>query len=123
MVAGESLICPAGDLLDGGDGVRFRVLHHGRPKPAFAVRYGGQVYAYLNRCAHVPVELDWMPGKFFDLTRHQLICAVHGAHYDPRNGRCTMGPCRGASLISLAVIERDGLVFLEAGSVLAEQQE
>ena len=26
----------------------------------------GVVRAYLNRCAHVPVELDWVEGEFFD---------------------------------------------------------
>ena len=66
----------------------------------------------MNRCAHVPVELDSLPGKFFDLTRHLLICSVHGAHYDPRNGRCVMGPCKGAALRRLKVVEDDGCVYL-----------
>ena len=24
------------------------------------------VYGYLNRCAHMPMELDWREGMFFD---------------------------------------------------------
>lgn len=113
MVTQEHLICSADALVDGGDGVRFELPPgFAEEGAAFAVRYGGRVYAFLNRCAHVPVELDWMPGKFFDLTGHLLVCAVHGAHYDPRDGRCVMGPCKGARLRCLDVVERDGAVFL-----------
>lgn len=112
MAARQRLICASSALVDGGDGVRFEVSEGVRVSPAFAVRYGGQVYAYLNRCAHVPVELDWMEGKFFDLSATMLICAVHGAHYDPRTGRCLMGPCKGARLRALAIEEVDGQVYL-----------
>lgn len=112
MAAGQRLICASDALADGGDGVRFEVSDGRQASPAFVVRYGGRVYAYLNRCAHVPVQMDWMEGKFFDMSGHMLICAVHGAHYDPRNGRCLMGPCKGASLRALAVEERDGYVYL-----------
>lgn len=112
MAAGKRLICPSAALVERGDGVRFEVGEGATASPAFAVRYGGRVYAYLNRCAHVPVQMDWMEGKFFDMSRHLLICAVHGAHYDPRDGRCVMGPCRGARLSALAVEECDGMVYL-----------
>tara|TARA_R110001583_G_scaffold100844_1_gene247036 strand:+ start:57893 stop:58261 length:369 start_codon:yes stop_codon:yes gene_type:complete len=122
MVTEKHLICSADALVDGGDGVRFAVPGSGYlAGPAFVVRYGGKVYAYLNRCAHVPVQLDWMEGKFFDLTHHLLVCAVHGAHYDPRDGRCVMGPCKGASLHALRVVEEDGLIYFltDAGSAQA----
>ncbi|PKO56073.1 MAG: (2Fe-2S)-binding protein [Betaproteobacteria bacterium HGW-Betaproteobacteria-21] len=122
MVTEKHLICSADALVDGGDGVRFAVPGPGYlAGPAFVVRYGGNVYAYLNRCAHVPVQLDWMEGKFFDLTHHLLVCAVHGAHYDPRDGRCVMGPCKGASLHALRVVEEDGLIYFltDAGSAQA----
>jgi nitrite reductase/ring-hydroxylating ferredoxin subunit len=71
------------------------------------------VHAYINRCAHVPIELDWLPGRFFDSSRHFLICATHGAMYAPDSGYCVQGPCRGARLEPVAVIERDGGVFLK----------
>jgi phosphoglycolate phosphatase len=48
-------------------------------EPAFAVRFRGRVAAYLNRCGHVPVELDWQPNEFFDDSKLYLICATHGA--------------------------------------------
>ena len=55
-----------GTLIDSGDGVRFEVERGGETSPAFAIRYDGRVRACLNRCAHMPMELDWKPGKFFD---------------------------------------------------------
>lgn len=94
--------------------MRFTVEEHGRPAQAFVVRFRGRVYAYLNRCAHVPVELDWIEGAFFDLERRLIMCATHGAIYDPTTGRCLGGPCRGAGLIPVAVVEHDGCVWLKA---------
>lgn len=112
MADAQRLICPSSALVDGGDGVRFEVPGVDRPQPAFVVRHRGGVHAFLNRCAHVPVELDWRPDKFFDLTGFYLICAVHGAHYELDQGRCVMGPCKGRSLTKLIVTEHDGNVFL-----------
>jgi nitrite reductase/ring-hydroxylating ferredoxin subunit len=108
----ERLICESVALRDGEDGVRFTVTRPGGEAPAFAVRFGGRVYAFLNRCAHVPIELDWVPGRFFDDSRRYLICATHGAMYEPRSGHCVAGPCRGARLGVVPVVEHDGAVFL-----------
>lgn len=107
-----SVLCASAALVDGGAGVRFTVLHRGRVEPAFVIRHRQAVYAYLNRCAHKFVELDWEPGQFFDADRRTLICATHGARYDPASGACRDGPCRGAPLVSLAVEEADGVVRL-----------
>jgi nitrite reductase/ring-hydroxylating ferredoxin subunit len=112
MAGRERLICAGAALEEGGAGVRFEVERYGKPVPAFAVRYDGVVHGYLNQCAHVPVELDWSEGMFFDLSGLYLICATHGATYLPETGRCVRGPCTGGSLKKLAVFERDGSVFL-----------
>jgi nitrite reductase/ring-hydroxylating ferredoxin subunit len=113
VAAGERLICLATDLVDRGRGVRFEIERHGTRVPAFAVRYGGKVYGYLNRCAHVPVELDWQPGEFFDDTGMHLVCATHGALYSPASGACLGGRCNGSGLCPVSVLERDGQVFLQ----------
>lgn len=112
MAATERLICKGSELLEQSRGVRFDLPERGERVTGFVVRYNGQPCAYVNRCAHVPVELDWQEGDFFDLTRHYLICATHGAHYDPRSGYCVMGPCKGRSLQRLDVTERDGNIYL-----------
>jgi nitrite reductase/ring-hydroxylating ferredoxin subunit len=56
-------ICAADAVADGGKGVRFPSGPAAKP-PRFVVRHGGKAYGYLNRCAHVPIELDWAEGEF-----------------------------------------------------------
>lgn len=112
MAAAERLICASRALVDSGDGVRFEVPWGEETVPAFAVRYDGQVHAYLNRCAHMPMELDWKPGRFFDAEGLLLVCSTHGAMYAPDTGACLGGPCTGA-LARLDVKERDGAVYLK----------
>jgi len=105
-------VCASNSLQEGGRGVRFLVEYGGRFVPAFAVRHTGRVAAYLNRCAHKLVELDWQEGEFFDIEHHYLVCATHGALYDPASGVCVSGPCRGAALTAVSVREADGVVWL-----------
>lgn len=112
MAETKRLICDAQDVVEGGDGIRFEVPDAGTMQPAFVVRFAGRVHGYLNRCAHVPVELDWQPGKFFDGERRYLMCATHGAVYEPASGLCIGGPCAGRSLVALDVVEEDGKVWL-----------
>ena len=111
MAVRARVICASAELADSGDGVRFEVEFGGKTEPAFAVRYQGRVYAFLNRCAHMPMELDWKPGKFFDVRGLHLICSTHGATYAPDTGRCLRGPCFEAGLIPVPVEERDGRVI------------
>jgi nitrite reductase/ring-hydroxylating ferredoxin subunit len=106
------VICPSAALVDRGEGVRFEVVQGGARHPAFAIRVDGRVHAYRNRCAHVAVELDWQPGRFFDADGIVLICSTHGALYDPATGACRGGPCRGAGLEPVPVEELDGRVVL-----------
>jgi nitrite reductase/ring-hydroxylating ferredoxin subunit len=105
-------IAASGDLIDGGKGVRFELPGAKQPIPAFVIRFDGQVHAYLNLCPHAYTELDWQPGEFFDSAGLSLICATHGAMFEPASGHCVAGPCRGRSLEPVAVEERDGVVYL-----------
>jgi nitrite reductase/ring-hydroxylating ferredoxin subunit len=106
------MICASGDLQDGGRGVRFNIVWHGQPASAFVIRHQGVARAFLNQCGHVPVELDWQEGEFFDAGGVYLICATHGALYSPKSGRCVTGRCNGKSLTSLPVEERDNQIHL-----------
>jgi nitrite reductase/ring-hydroxylating ferredoxin subunit len=100
-------------LRDGGDGVRFTVPVPGaEPASAFAVRFEGLPRVYLNRCSHVPVELDWQEGRFFDDTGLYLVCSTHGAHYRAGDGACAGGPCRGRPLVVLHAREAGGRVWV-----------
>ena len=94
------------DAEDGGAGVRFPVTADGGDRTGFVVRFGDAAHAYLNRCAHVPMELDWQAGVFFSADRATLLCSTHGAAYAPDDGRCLGGPCDGKSLVELGVEEQ-----------------
>ncbi|MCU0933752.1 MAG: Rieske 2Fe-2S domain-containing protein [Thiobacillaceae bacterium] len=113
MAARQRLICASADLTEAGHAVRFAVRRGEGEEQAFAVRWRGEVRAYLNRCGHVPVEMDWQPGEFFDHSRLYLICATHGALYDPATGACLGGRCDGRGLIAVPAVERDGNVYCE----------
>ena len=112
MAAAPRLICASAALTDGGKGVRFTLERRGAMADGFVVRYRGRVHAYLNRCAHIPLELDWLEGEFFDKFGLYLICSTHGATYAPATGHCVMGPCNGQRLTVLQVAERGGNVYL-----------
>jgi nitrite reductase/ring-hydroxylating ferredoxin subunit len=113
VAAGLRLICSSQDVAEAGKGFCFAVNRYGREIPAFAIRFRGQVHAYLNECGHVPAQLDWQPGEFFDDSKLYLICSVHGALYAPETGRCLGGRCQGKGLKPLKVHEIDGQIFLE----------
>ncbi|MEO8935269.1 MAG: Rieske 2Fe-2S domain-containing protein [Burkholderiaceae bacterium] len=104
-------VCASDALVDGGDGIRFRVMTRDGPGIGFVVRFQGQPRAYLNRCAHEGIELDWEHGKFFDRSGLYLFCSTHGAVYAPDSGRCTGGPCRGRGLRAIAVEERGATIW------------
>jgi nitrite reductase/ring-hydroxylating ferredoxin subunit len=104
-------VCTADAVEEGGKGIRFPVTAGSEDATGFVVRYDGKVYGYLNRCAHVPIELDWNEGDFFESGGLYLICATHGAMYAPETGRCEGGPCRGGRLRRIEVVEKDNQVF------------
>jgi nitrite reductase/ring-hydroxylating ferredoxin subunit len=104
-------ICAAAELPERGRGQTFDIEEFKRPARAFVLRIEGQVVGYVNRCAHVPVELDWQPGEFLDAEKREIICSVHGATYDPLTGACTGGPAGRGRLKPLRVAEIDGQVY------------
>ncbi len=128
LILCNEVICRSSDLEDAGLAFRFfvkpEVLQADGARdikstdlqlPAFVFRYYGEVYAYLNRCSHIPMEMDWKPGDFFSSDKKYLICATHDAHYLPETGLCVAGPCpKGSGLIKLNIAEREGQVYLIA---------
>ena len=112
MAQSQRLICASSDVADAGRGMRFELDDAGKVVPAFVIRHQGIAYAYLNHCAHIGVELDWMHGEFFDDSGLYLVCATHGAVYHPATGLCVGGPCKGKSLQVLSIQERDCNIFL-----------
>jgi nitrite reductase/ring-hydroxylating ferredoxin subunit len=91
---------------------RFRVLWRGEERGALLVRFGGVVYGWLNRCVHMPRELDCESSRVFDDSGTMLRCSMHGITYRADTGECLSPICTGAALTPVRVEERDGQVWL-----------
>lgn len=103
-------LCSSGALREAGLAVPFDVVYAGQTCRAFAVRFEGVPQAFLNRCTHVAMELDWQPNSVFDSTGRWLVCASHGATYAPDTGACAGGPCRGG-LTTVRLSEKNAMVY------------
>ena len=104
--AKKKLIGKAGELVPGMS--KKFTLTNGRYRvEGMLLNYQGSLYAYLNRCPHMGISLDWVDNQFFSVDGRYLICANHGATFEPTTGECIWGPCVGASLQSVPV-ETDG---------------
>lgn len=80
------------------------------PPAGFVFLRDGRLYAYLNRCPHLGIELNWMPGRFMDSDDCFIQCATHGALFVPEDGHCIAGPCQGDALTPLEVAEANGSI-------------
>lgn len=119
MAEQQRIICRADELTDGGRAVRF-TLPGGETSHAvacFVVAYGGKVYGYVNSCPHRGTELDWQAGEVFEETGLYLVCATHGALFEPDSGLCVGGPCQGAKLRPLAITVLGNDVVLDGCGV------
>ncbi|MDA7916127.1 Rieske 2Fe-2S domain-containing protein [Verrucomicrobia bacterium] len=103
------------DELKEGNTQTFMFKRDGIRIDAFVARLPEGLVAYENLCRHLPVSLDYGDGRIWDSKKRFFVCFTHGARYDPGTGKCVDGPCGGASLHSLQVIEKDGVVFLADG--------
>ncbi|MGH7321909.1 MAG: Rieske (2Fe-2S) protein [Candidatus Rokuibacteriota bacterium] len=100
--------------LPSGSSAKFPLSWRGRQVEGFVVNFDGRVYAYVNQCIHAGTPLDWWPNEFFTEDGRLLICATHGALYQPDTGDCAGGPCGGGSLYRLAVRREGERVIVSA---------
>ena len=107
-------LCTSAELAERGKAKVWEVLEYGRPARAFALRFDGVVRAYLNRCAHVPAEMDWQPGEFLDSDRRWIVCSIHGATYEPETRSVLFGESRG-SMIAIRAETGDEVARFESG--------
>ena len=119
-----TVICPRSALAPGRKAFRFQVQSADVPPftgnsadpdeylPAFLIQFEQGYYAYLNRCAHLPMELDWNPGEVFSEDGQTIVCSTHYAVYAPRTGDCLRGPCpKGSRLIPLPITVLHEAIF------------
>jgi len=98
------------DLREGRT-VKFTFERDGMEREGFAFRLGDSFRAYLNECRHWTVGLDLDDNRFFTPDGRYLQCANHGALYDPADGRCLEGPCGGAYLEPIPVVQRGKALY------------
>lgn len=100
-----------------------------QPFPIVVVRWGRQVFGYVNKCPHDGVNLDWERNQFLDPNGIRLMCGKHGALFELGTGLCIEGPCKGRGLqpVALAVLDGDicvlGVQLAEEDAVMREDEE
>ena len=85
--------------------VKFYFAMNNKKKSGFVVKKDQQFFVYLNECQHLEVELDWQENEFFEEEKKYIVCATHGALYEPSSGLCISGPCIGAHLKKLHILK------------------
>lgn len=110
---GRTVLCRADDVPDGGAlGIEGRTP--GDPG-VIIVRRGARIAAYRNDCPHAHLPLDLVPGRLMARDGHHLLCANHGALFEPETGLCVRGPCAGRRLARVGAEVREGAVVVRAG--------
>lgn len=84
----------------------------------FLVKHQGELHAYLNDCPHWPGSpMAWRRDAYLKHDASCIVCSGHGAEFDIRSGRCTLGPCLGQSLVRVPLeIDADGWVHAQVGA-------
>jgi len=99
------------------NGFSFRIPVAKDDLDGFIIRWQDNWYAYLNRCPHTGVSLNWSADQFFDLDERFIQCGMHGALFEPSSGLCIHGPCLGDSLRTLDCIEENGQLYIELSKI------
>lgn len=76
------------------------------------VQTKGARHAYINSCPHQFIPLETFPNHFMTEDKNYLVCSGHGARFELATGACYSGPCLGKGLDPLAIIEKDGAIYL-----------
>ncbi len=71
-----------------------------------------QIFGYQNRCPHANARLNMNGERIIALDGFHILCTVHGAHFHPKTGLCTMGPCKNQSLTAIDLTIKDAQVWL-----------
>jgi|ERR1700677_4754760 nitrite reductase/ring-hydroxylating ferredoxin subunit len=78
--------------LPAGESMKFMLPVRGADEECFVVNFHGQYHAYVNRCRHVPMAMDWIDNQFFAEQGRYLMCQTHNAYFEPGTGECIAGP-------------------------------
>ena len=95
--------------------VHFGFERDGETLGGFLILHDSQVYAYVNRCPHITVSLDFGDGHLMDPSGKFIQCQVHGAQFLPESGDCFWGPPLGEKLEALPLTVSATHAFVEVG--------
>ena len=101
------------DELKNGESKKFKIKRSDRDTESFLIKKDGKYFAYLNLCRHWTVGLDFDDNEFFSKDKTWLVCKNHGAVYNPETGICESGPCGGAGLYKVPLLEKNGSIYAE----------
>ena len=105
------VLCRLADIPD-RDSRAFTITSNGEEREIFAIRLGDEVFAYVNVCPHRQMPLNWKPDVFLAYDKSRILCTMHAATFDIRQGHCLTGPCPGQSLVAVPIVIEDGIVRL-----------
>ena len=97
--------------LEPGKSKKFTLRRGQRDLEALLVNYEGNYFAYVNRCPHTGITLDWVNNQFFSSDNRYLMCATHGAVFEPPTGECVWGPCFGLALQRVPIEIADERIY------------
>lgn len=106
----HKLVGAVGEI-EHGESKKFTLRRGQRELEGLLVNFRGNLFAYLNRCPHTGITLDWVNNQFFSSDKRYLMCATHGAVFEPPTGECIWGPCLGLSLQALPIEIEDGQIY------------
>ena len=114
----QVVLCSLDELPQGGS-LRADFSCDSHAQGIALIRKGDTVYAYINRCPHQDLPLDWLRGQFLDQRGQQIVCAMHGATFRIEDGRCVAGPCKGQRLQALNARLQGGQVLVDGEELVA----
>jgi nitrite reductase/ring-hydroxylating ferredoxin subunit len=120
MIAGMGVPIARTSELAPGTTKKFVLDCAGREVEGFVLNVGGAFHAYVNRCRHVPMGLDWVENQFFTEDAQFIQCATHGAYYVPDTGECIAGPPCGKSLVRVPLHVADGVILADCPGPLPD---
>ena len=105
-------VAKVGDLAP-GESLKFMMPIRNADEECFLINFSGAYHAYVNRCRHVPMSMDWIDNQFFAEEGRYLMCQTHNAYYEPGTGECIAGPptACGKFLYRVPLEIKEGVIY------------
>ena len=98
------------DLIVDGKARSFVVQMRAGRFHGFAVRRGGTVHGYVDRCPHMQLPLAQVLDDYLSPDGALIACSWHSALFTVEEGVCVGGPCLGQRLTPWPLAVVDGAI-------------